>query len=146
MLEVFGAVAGIRTTGDEDYVVTTTMPARRDWLQLHHISPRTCYVIRIRGPSMEPTLLDGTALIVDSSRRKLRDGHIYLVRARDGLVVKRVRRNVQGWWLLSDNPLWPPLMLAENTLILGEVRWAGVTFMDSERRGRGRMPPKHEML
>ena len=51
-----------------------------------------------------------------------------MMRTEDGLVVKRVDRNREGWWLMSDNPAWPPLFLTEETDVIGEVRWAARTF------------------
>ena len=32
-----------------------------------------------------------------------------------------------GWHLTSDNPAWLPVMLTEDTDIVGEVWWSAVT-------------------
>ena len=77
---------------------------------------------------MEPTLPDGCQVIVDRNRKELRNARIYVMRTEEGLVVKRVKQNAQGWWLMSDNPTWAPLFLSEDTDIIGEVRWLGRTF------------------
>ena len=77
---------------------------------------------------MEPTLPDGCQVIVDRNRKELRNGRIYVMRTEEGLVVKRVKQNAQGWWLMSDNPTWAPLFLSEDTDIIGEVRWSARTF------------------
>ena len=81
----------------------------------------------VRGASMEPTLPDGCSILVDRNRRELQPKCIYVLRNEDGLVVKRVDRNREGWWVISDNPAWLPVMLTEETDIVGEVRWSGVT-------------------
>ena len=79
-------------------------------------------------PSMEPTLPDGCSILVDRTRRELQPKRIYVLRNEDGLVVKRVDRNRDGWWVISDNPAWLPVSLTEETDIVGEVRWAARTF------------------
>ena len=101
---------------------------RNDWLQRHSIDPNQSQIISVRGESMEPTLPDGTSILVDRKRQELREGRVYVMRTEDGLVVKRVERNSQGWWLTSDNPAWVPAPLANDTDIIGEVRWAARTF------------------
>ncbi len=95
----------------------------RKWLRRHAINAAQCKLITARGESMEPTLPDGCSIMVDKSRRTPRDQRVYVVRTGEGLVVKRVRKNSQGWWLMSDNPAWPPLVMGEDTEIIGEVRW-----------------------
>ena len=77
---------------------------------------------------MEPALPDGCSVLVDRSRRGLRAGRIYVMRTEEGLVVKRAQRNPQGWWLMSDNPQWPPMALVEGADIIGEVRWMARTL------------------
>ncbi|MBB5893613.1 S26 family signal peptidase [Kutzneria kofuensis] len=62
--------------------------------------------LRVRGPSMAPTLKDGDVLLV-SFRRKATPGAIVLVRwpARpDQLSVKRaVERRGEQWFVVGDN-------------------------------------------
>ncbi len=126
-LEEVAAAAGSGAEGFDE-MVTSTVPFRRDWLRRHRINPKHCKVIGVRGASMEPTLPNKCSIIVDRSQKQLRQGRIYVMRTEEGLVVKRAKHNAQGWWLLSDNPDWPPLMLTEETDIIGEVRWVGVAF------------------
>ena len=33
----------------------------------------------------------------------------------EGLPIKRVDRNRDGWWVISDNPAWLPVSLTEET-------------------------------
>ena len=119
------AGSGEAVFGEE---VVGYVPFRRDWLRRHRIDPEQADVVTVSGDSMVPTLPDGCQIIVDRHLRELRSGCIYVMRTEEGLVVKRVKRNAQGWWLLSDNPAWAPLFLTEETDIIGEVRWAGRTF------------------
>ena len=123
-------VAAAAGSGAEDYdeTVTAKVPFRSSWLRRNRINPRHCNIISVRGDSMEPTLPDGCQVIVDRNRKELRNGRIYVMRTEEGLVVKRVKQNAQGWWLMSDNPTWAPLFLSEDTDIIGEVRWSAVTY------------------
>ena len=123
-------VAAAAGSGAEVYdeTVTAKVPFRSSWLRRNRINPRHCKIINVRGDSMEPTLPHGCQVIVDRNRKELRNGRIYVMRTEEGLVVKRVKQNAQGWWLMSDNPTWAPLFLSEDTDIIGEVRWTARTF------------------
>ena len=123
-------VAAAAGSGAEVYdeTVTAKVPFRSSWLRRNRINPRHCNIISVRGDSMEPTLPDGCQVIVDRNRKELRNARIYVMRTEEGLVVKRVKQNAQGWWLMSDNPTWAPLFLSEDTDIIGEVRWTARTF------------------
>ena len=118
------AGSGAEVFGEE---VVGYVPFRRNWLAHHGIDPAQADIVQVSGPSMEPTLPDGCSILVDRSRRELQPKCIYVLRNEDGLVVKRVDRNREGWWVISDNPAWLPVMLTEDTDIVGEVRWSAVT-------------------
>ena len=83
--------------------------------------------VRVRGPSMVPTLHDADIVLVRRSHRP-RPGEIALVRwpARPGqLSIKRVdRADGAGWHVLGDNPFGSTdsreLGPAE---VLGVIRW-----------------------
>ena len=84
-----------------------------------------CDLIVVTGDSMEPTLPDGSSILVDRSSTELREGRVFVLRTADGLVVKRVRRVGDGWRLCSDNPAWEPVPLGPEDTVVGQVRWAG---------------------
>ena len=126
VLEVMAAAGSGAQVYDETPVGVLWF--RDNWLRYHRIDPAQCHVITVRGDSMDPTLPDGCSILVDRHRRELHDGRIYVMRTEEGLVVKRVKQNAQGWWLLSDNPAWLPSFLNEETDIVGDVRWAARTF------------------
>lgn len=73
-------------------------------------SMRLC--ISVKGESMEPTLFDGTRIVVRRLDRsewaRIRSGNVYVVTDREGSTyVKRVRNNLQLFGMLtlvSDNP------------------------------------------
>ena len=119
------AGSGAEVFGEE---VVGYVPFRADWLKERSIDPAQTDIVQVSGPSMEPTLPDGCSILVDRNRRELQPKCIYVLRNKDGLVVKRVDRNREGWWVISDNPAWLPVMLTEDTDIIGEVRWVARTF------------------
>lgn len=130
-IEILTEVAASAGSGAEVYDETATgrVPFRRSWLRRHGIKAADCHIISIRGDSMDPTLPDGCSVIVDRSRREPVDGHIYVMRTADGLVVKRLRQDEKGWWqVVSDNPELEPVPLNYGADIIGEVRWMAKTL------------------
>ena len=80
-------------------------------------------VIRVRGDSMAPGLLDGDHLVVDQDDvRPTARGGLYVIRIGDVLLVKRVRAGAQGLTASSDNPAAPPLPDGP-IAVIGRVVW-----------------------
>jgi len=86
--------------------------------------------IRVQGDSMVPTLADGDDILVDEADAadRLRDG-IYVLRAEDMLVVKRLAPNPadRSITVKSDNPAYPdwPGCDPASLTIIARVVWAG---------------------
>ncbi len=79
--------------------------------------PDQCSVITASGDSMHPVIPDGALLIVDHSQRDIRNGHIMVVGVGDDLLVKRIRRRLDGLIdLISDNPAYAAETLGEAAL------------------------------
>ena len=71
--------------------------------------PDRCNVITARGDSMAPTIPDGSLLVVDHSQTQITNGYIMVINLGDDLLVKRVRRRIDGVVeLISDNPAYAP--------------------------------------
>ena len=51
-----------------------------------------------------------------------------LVERTDGPVVKRLRHDEDGWWLVSDNPAYKPIPWPRDAQVLGQVMWTGRTL------------------
>ena len=85
-------------------------------------------MIGVRGESMEPTLLDGCWILVDRASRDRRTGNIYVLRTKDGIVVKRLAREGGEWRLVSDHPDWEKLSWPVDAEIVGRVRWMASTL------------------
>ncbi len=111
-----------------DETVTGYVGFRRAWLERHALDPAQCSVIEVMGESMEPTLPENCSILVDHRRRRRLDGHIYVVRADGGLVVKRAVKDAGGWLMVSDHPSWPPAPWPPDAAVVGEVKWMARTL------------------
>lgn len=81
-------------------------------------------IIRVRGDSMAPGLLDGDLILVDRARR-IPDarGGVFVIRIDGTLMVKRVRTDAAaGLHAASDNPAAPALP-AGAIEVIGLVVW-----------------------
>ena len=102
-------------------------PAR--WLFERGLRPSSCRFIRMRGESMEPTLPEGSLILVDLATEHPKSNKVFVIRTGDELIVKRLVRDPKVVWLLeSDHPqrsLWPTQLWPNDAEIVGEVRWVG---------------------
>jgi phage repressor protein C with HTH and peptisase S24 domain len=87
-------------------------------------------IVKVEGDSMSPTLNPGDDILVDpgDAAERLRDG-IYVLRADDALVVKRLALHPMGrrMTVQSDNPAYPdwPDCGLEHIHVIGRVIWSG---------------------
>ena len=80
-------------------------------------------VIRVRGSSMEPGLIDGDQIVVDTGQRSPgAAGGIFVIRLDGVVMVKRVRRVAGRLVASSDNPDAPPVPRGPIDVI-GRVVW-----------------------
>ena len=122
------AAAGGGAT-DLDETITGYVSFQRSWLDRYGLEATHCTVINVAGESMEPTLPNGSKILVDRHQRRRKQGRIYVVRSSDGLVVKRAEKNEEGLWTLcSDHPAWKPTVWGSDFVIVGEVKWMGKTL------------------
>ena len=99
---------------------------RREWLRWQGFDPARCAVLAVQGKSMEPTVPDGSLILIDCTRRSPRDGRILVVRNRDSLAVRRAGEDADGRWrLVCDHPGWPYEPWPDEAEVVGEVRWVG---------------------
>ena len=52
-------------------------------MRKHGLQPRLCRIVKVTGESMEPTLPDGAAILVNMGQRAPRDGRIFVLRSEE---------------------------------------------------------------
>ena len=118
--------AGIGAVVHDEHV-TGRMKFPYRWLRQHTLRPAMCRIIRVVGESMEPTLPDGSAILINLASKVRRDGQIFVIRIGDDLVVKRtVMDREAGWLLVSDNRnkrTWATRPWPDEAQVIGEVKW-----------------------
>jgi phage repressor protein C with HTH and peptisase S24 domain len=105
------------------------VPFARNWLRpMMRGSFADLFVARGDGDSMQPTLLDGDLVLIDTAQKDIRQqDRIWAVSYGELGMIKRVRRLPAGTFqLLSDNPSVPPIACADDEMyVVGRVIWIG---------------------
>ena len=85
--------------------------------------PAATYFVKAEGDSMIGAgIYDGDLLIVDRSIEP-KNGSIVIASVMGDLTIKRLKRNLQGKWLLvPENPDYPIIPLVEESQIWGVVK------------------------
>ena len=102
----------------------------RRWLRdISSGKPEKLSIVRVRGDSMVPTLVDGDDILVEQiDGGILRDG-IYVLQRDDSLLVKRIALGPASGKLtiVSDNPAYPSWNDCDSNdlRIVGRVIWTG---------------------
>ena len=112
----------------EDGTVQGHLAFRDEWLRKKGVSPEKASVIEVLGDSMEPTLEDGSSILVDHQRNQLQHDRVFAVHTEDGLLVKRAVKKGNNWQLVSDNTHYKPLPWPREATIIGQVMWTGRTL------------------
>ncbi|MEF8755967.1 MAG: XRE family transcriptional regulator [Accumulibacter sp.] len=76
----------------------------RRWFDQHGYRPDRLLAIKVTGRSMEPSLYDGDLVIVNLDDTRLQDGQVFAANYEGELVIKRLKRDAQQWFLSSDSP------------------------------------------
>lgn len=110
---VLGKVpAGIAETITEEMV--------EEYISLPNV-PLNSYAVKVSGPSMEPTILDGDYVLY-ATDRDLRHNDIVVVRDEYGdPVIKRYKIKGEDARLVSDNPKFPTLIPNGDYRVVGVV-------------------------
>lgn len=113
----------------ERYEQKGIVPFQREWLRgMMRGSVADLFVARGEGDSMQPTILDGDIVLVDTAQKDVRQqDRIWAVAYGDIGVIKRVRRTPRGsYLLLSDNAAVPPVECVDDEMqVVGRVIWIG---------------------
>lgn len=121
-----------RGRGDVDEEVHGEFAFRADWMRRHLGRAGTGFAtIEVHGDSMQPTLLNGEEIVIDSQVRRVDVSGIYVIALRGDLLVKRVQRKLDGSLVVkSDNPAYEPETItaerAEDFRVVGRMVWPRV--------------------
>ena len=124
----FEAAAGGGVEIDSEHVRRLAWFSR-SWLNQLNLDATQCVIVRVRGESVEPSLPDGRSILFDRNRRTPRDDRTYVVRAGDGLIVKRAAKRGGAWVLASENPAVESKPWPADAEIVGEVVWVAQTLI-----------------
>lgn len=113
----------------ESYEQRGIVPFQRDWLRsMMRGTVEDLFVARGEGDSMQPTLLDGDIVLIDTSQKDVRQqDRIWALAYGDLGMIKRVRRLPGGTYsIMSDNPAVAPFNAADDEMyVIGRVIWIG---------------------
>jgi len=107
---------------------------RKDWLQRHiGVPARHLSVIVARGDSMEPTIRDGSLVLVNHLVERIENDGIYAFSIDDTLYIKRIQKLPDGrLQVKSDNDFYDDLYIEnppdDNFRIIGQIKWAANTY------------------
>ncbi|MGH1460961.1 MAG: LexA family transcriptional regulator [Neptuniibacter sp.] len=113
-----------------DETPTRKLAFRHKWLKYKGLKEKDLALVFADGDSMEPTISDNNTLMIDTSQKELKDGHIYVIRTNSHLIVKRVQTLWnKGILLLSDNKEYKEQQVepneADDLEVIGRVVWIG---------------------
>lgn len=95
------------------------------WLERNRLKAKDCAMFSVDGDSMYPTLKDSEEIVVDRSKKELREGKIFVLNHMGTMWVKRIRVNYDSIELISDNDFYKPITItqqeAEQLSVIGQV-------------------------
>lgn len=108
--------------------VEGSLQFRRDFLSSCGASQDSARIVHVTGTSMEPTIVDGAVLLVNTRNREPRNGSIFAMAYGDDLIVKRLVQTTAGWVARSDNPDGNPdiaINADQHIEVIGRAVWMG---------------------
>lgn len=106
-----------------------SIPFRGSYLRQLGVEPRSVHAVHASGDSMFPTIADGAAVLIDTSKREVVGDGIYAFVLDSYARIKRIQKGMDGSLnFLSDNAaLYPPERLpgdrADGLEIVGRAFW-----------------------
>lgn len=123
------------TIRDETVIRRLKFP--HPWLRRHGLRAHMCRIVRMTGEAMEPTIPDGSSILVDTAATDRHDGGVVVVRIGGRQVVRRLLHDAKAGWLLSsDNPdkaAWTTEPWPDGAVVIGEVKWLGRALVQGRR-------------
>lgn len=102
-----------------------SIPFRKDWIDQAKSNPKKAIMTTVHGDSMEPVIMDGDIIMVDTGQKRIFDGYIYALAVGVSIVIKRLYFKPNGLVRVrSDNPEYEPYESAPDDLrVIGEVKF-----------------------
>ncbi|MDO4894996.1 XRE family transcriptional regulator [Moraxella sp.] len=88
---------------NDDYIEEEELWFRRDTISECNVNEEAAKVIKVRGDSMIPDLMDGQVIAIDTSATRIYDGEIYVIRVGDELKAKYLFKHGTGFKAVSRN-------------------------------------------
>ena len=115
-------VKGIEERGRDRYAF------RRAWLHSKG-NVEDLVLLEVRGDSMDPTITDGDAVLIDCSKKQVLAGSMYALRFKNAVMVRRLQPiGAARIKVMSDNKLYDSYEIDLETgdiEIIGQVIWIG---------------------
>ena len=129
VVDIDAAAGGGSQPGQER--VIGTLAFCRTWMEKHYLRPRECFVMGVRGESMEPVLHPDSSILVDQNRKTWRPGKIFVVDGWHGTVVKYAGVDSLGnWQLESAHRSHEPIPFPDDGKVVGQVVWTARTIIE----------------
>ena len=110
---------------NDEYNPHQTTKVEKAWLDSRRLKAEDCAMFLVSGDSMYPTLKDGEEIIVDRSKKELKDGKIFVLNNEGAMLVKKVQITYNGITLISQNTEYAPIELnaeqANSLIVVGQV-------------------------
>lgn len=110
---------------NDEYQTYQSTKVEKAWLDARRLKANDCAMFLVSGDSMYPTLKDGEEIIVDRSKKDLKDGKIFVLNNEGAMLVKKVQITYSGVTLISQNSEYAPIELdaeqANSLIIIGQV-------------------------
>lgn len=120
------ASAGHGAFLDEQREPTHHLAFRWRWLKAHGFALKDLVGLIARGDSMEPTIKDGAAVIINTATKDPADGNVYVIRVGDRLWIKRTQWLLDGSLRLnSDNNFYESMDISVADLEHGDIEVVG---------------------
>lgn len=102
---------------------------RADFLRTVGAGPENSVSVTVDGSSMEPTIPDGSTVLINMRAKSILPGRIYAFRLDGQLLIKRLYHDSRGTVTArSDNPEFDDLRISDDCAdfeILGRAFWMG---------------------
>ena len=114
---------------NESCAVLTSLAFTRYSLTKKGLHVKDLSAIRVAGDSMEPTLKDGDAVLIDHSHNRIGGEGIYVIWMDDHLYAKRLQKQYDGSLkIISENRTYSPMDVPKERVdeinVIGLVVWS----------------------